>query len=274
MLSTRLSLMLSTTVLWKNNMTQIIHDIKEMQAFCRQLNKSGKSLGFVPTMGNLHQGHLSLMQRSQKENMMTAVSIFVNPTQFNDPNDFTKYPRTFAEDLQLLKNINVDVVFAPDPLAMYPDQYQFSIQENQLSLLMEGKHRPGHFQGMLTVVMKLLQIVHPDRAYFGEKDYQQYLLIRGLAEAFFLDTAIIACETVREPSGLAFSSRNNLLSTQGRQYAANIKKALSSAENCTDVATELQNKGFKIDYVEEYAERRLVAVYLEGIRLIDNIRLG
>ncbi len=142
------------------------------------------SIGFVPTMGNLHAGHASLFAASKQENNYTVASLFINPTQFNRPDDFIHYPRTLEADLDLLEEAGVDYCLIPSEQAMYADNYRYQLQETALCQLMEGKHRPGHFNGVLTIVMKLLNLVKPQRAYFGEKDYQQYLLIRDMAEAF------------------------------------------------------------------------------------------
>src|SRR5262249_29466052 len=161
----------------------------------------------VPTMGALHEGHLSLVKRSRVENDRTLVSIFVNPTQFDDPADFDAYPRTVKRDLALLEAAGVDFVLLPGAGDMYVDGFRYRVSEPEVSTILEGEHRPGHFGGMLTVVLKLLNIAAAERAYFGEKDWQQLSLVRGMADAFFLPTAIVACPTVRESTGLALSSR-------------------------------------------------------------------
>ncbi|OEH46993.1 Pantothenate synthetase [Legionella parisiensis] len=160
-------------------------------------------------MGNLHAGHASLFLTSKKENDHTASSLFINPTQFNQAEDFKHYPRTLDADLKIMEDSGVDFCILPDEKSIYADGYNYQVHEHQLCQLMEGAHRPGHFNGVLTVVMKLLNLVKPHRAYFGEKDYQQYSLIHGMAKAFFMDTEIKACPTIREASGLAYSSRNN-----------------------------------------------------------------
>src|SRR3990167_9661252 len=171
----------------------------------------GQSIGFVHTMGHLHQGHLSLCERSKKENKITVACIFVNPTQFNLTNDFQKYPRTFSNDGALLERAAVDYLIYPNKAEVYPDHYHIQITETTLSQTLEGAHRPGHFTGMLTVVLKLLQWVRPSRAYYGEKDYQQLLLIKKMASALFLQTKIVGCPTIRDHDQLALSSRNNRL---------------------------------------------------------------
>jgi len=232
---------------------------------------AGRTLGLVPTMGALHAGHLSLVQRSQRENAATAVSIFVNPTQFDQAHDFDHYPRQTERDLTLLKEAAVDAVFLPSRNEIYPDAYRYRVGESELSLRLCGAHRPGHFDGMLTVVMKLLNIVRPTRAYFGEKDYQQLLLVRGMARAFFLDTEIVGCPIVREPDGLAMSSRNQHMDAAQRRLAASLHQVLREPMETADARAHLQQLGFDVDYVEDFDGRRLAAVRLGGTRLIDNV---
>jgi len=236
--------------------------------------RSGLTLGFVPTMGALHEGHVSLLRRSREENDRTLVSIFVNPSQFDDPRDLENYPRPLQEDLAILEAEHAEFVLLPDPAQLYPDGYRYRVSETQCSRTLEGAHRPGHFDGVLTVVLKLLQIAQAERAYFGEKDWQQLHLVRGMAEAFFLPTDIIACPTVREADGLAISSRNRRLSPRDRTKAAHFYRVLSSATTADIAARELEREGFTVDYVEDAHTRRLGAVRLGGIRLIDNVALG
>lgn len=252
---------------------QIFHHIHEWLAFCNHL-PANLSLGFVPTMGNLHAGHVSLYLASMKENEQTAASIFINPTQFNRPDDFNHYPRTLEADLQLLEATGVDYCLLPDEKAIYPDGYRYQVHENQVSLLMEGLHRPGHFNGVLTVVLKLLHLVKPDKAYFGEKDYQQYLLIRDMAEALFLPVAIKACPTVRETSGLAYSSRNNRLNPSQRLKAETFARIFHQKyKTCEQLCEELQEQGIRVEYITEQYQRRFTAVFIDEIRLIDNYSL-
>ena len=232
---------------------------------------AGRTLGLVPTMGALHAGHLSLVQRSQRENAATAVSIFVNPTQFDQAHDFDHYPRQTERDLTLLKEAAVDAVFLPSRNEIYPDAYRYRVSESELSLRLCGAHRPGHFDGMLTVVMKLLNIVRPTRAYLGEKDYQQLLLVRGMARAFFLDTEIVGCPIVREPDGLAMSSRNQNLDAAQRRLAPSLHQVLRDCKDTESAQTRLQQLGFDVDYVEDFDGRRLAAVRLGSTRLIDNV---
>jgi pantoate--beta-alanine ligase len=236
--------------------------------------RAGRTLGFVPTMGALHEGHLSLVQRSKTENDLTLVSLFVNPTQFDNPTDLTKYPRTLESDLATLEMARTDFVFLPRESDLYPDLYHYRVTETNLSTVMEGASRPGHFNGVLTVVLKLLQIASAERAYFGEKDWQQLTLVRGMAEAFFLPTTIVACATVRETDGLAVSSRNRRLVPQDRARASRFYDTLSNAPTAEAATRELRTSGFTVDYVEDRDGRRLGAVRLGDVRLIDNVPLG
>ncbi len=236
--------------------------------------RAGLTLGLVPTMGALHAGHLSLLRRSRSENDRTLVSIFVNPTQFDDPADLAHYPRTLESDLATLRAEGTDFVFLPREADLYPDSYRYRITEAACSRTLEGTHRPGHFDGVLTVVLKLLQIARAERAYFGEKDWQQLTLVRGMAEAFFVPTDIVACATIREADGLALSSRNRKLHPADRDRAPGFHRILSSARTADEAARELRESGFAVDYVEDRDGRRLGAVRLGGVRLIDNVPLG
>jgi pantoate--beta-alanine ligase len=223
-------------------------------------------------MGALHAGHEALLARARAENERVVLSIFVNPTQFNDPNDLAKYPRTLEADLALASPY-VDAVLAPPREEFYADEYRYRVTETDLSRQLEGAHRPGHFDGVLTIVLKLLSVVQPTRAYFGEKDWQQLQLVRGMAAAFFLPVEIVACATVREPGGLALSSRNARLSPAGRSHAARFSRALREAPDAPAAAVRLRADGFEVDYVEDVGGVRLGAVRLEGVRLIDNAPL-
>ena len=231
------------------------------------------SIGLVPTMGALHVGHAALIKRSVAESDLTVLSIYLNPTQFDNAGDLKKYPKTLESDLDLAEQLGVDIVLLPDYEQMYPDEFRYHVEETAFSRQLCGAHRDGHFTGVLTVVMKLLNIVRPNRAYFGEKDYQQYQLIRGMAEAFFLPVEIVGCSTVREQDGLALSSRNLNLDHSSRQLAPRFHEALSS--DCADqkVATHLNELGFKVDYIETFDGRRYGAASLGKVRLIDNIAL-
>jgi pantoate--beta-alanine ligase len=224
-------------------------------------------------MGNLHAGHESLLRRAKQENAISVLSIFINPTQFDDKDDFTKYPKTFADDLMIAKDIGVDYVIHPDINALYPNGYRYSIAEKQLSLLMEGKHRQEHFNGVLTVVLKLLMLVKPAKAYFGEKDFQQLQLILGMVKSFFIDTEIIACSIVRDQSGLALSSRNSRLTPAQYTTAIQFPKLLASLKPCQEIISTLKELGFVVDYIEEFEGRRYGAVRLGNVRLIDNVNI-
>ncbi|MBA4407301.1 pantoate--beta-alanine ligase [bacterium] len=254
-------------------MTKIIKSVSEWRQIAESAELKGKKIGFVPTMGALHAGHESLIKRSVQENDRTVVSIFVNPTQFNDPKDFGNYPVTFDEDIQLIEKLNADFLFYPSAYEIYADNFSYRIEENELSKILCGAFRPGHFEGVLTVVLKLLNIIQPDRAYFGEKDYQQYKLIDGMCRVFFLNVEIIPCPTVREDDGLAMSSRNLLLKSEESAHAVNFPKLLQSNKSPQQIKTELENLGFKVDYIEEIEGRRFGAVHLGKVRLIDNVKI-
>lgn len=253
-----------------NNLV-ILKSIQEAQEY-RRHQKS--AVGFVPTMGALHNGHKTLIERSAKENATTIVSLFVNPTQFNDKNDFEKYPKTWESDLALIAAAGGQAVFSPNYADMYPDNYKYKMTELEFSKILCGAHRPGHFDGVLTVVLKLLNIISPTKAYFGEKDFQQLRLIEKMVEGFFLQAEIVRCPTVRETSGLAMSSRNTRLSEEGKKKAALIYQGMKEFKTSTEVKNFLSKNGFEIDYVEDIENRRFVAAFLEGVRLIDNIQMG
>lgn len=253
--------------------TVVFNKIQNWLGFRRSNQWAGKTLGFVPTMGALHKGHSSLVQRSRDENDLTLVSIFINPTQFDEKKDLEAYPKTFEADLALLKNSGADFLLYPEYGELYADGYHYRVQENLLSRQLCGAHRPGHFDGVLTVVMKLLQIAGADRAYFGEKDYQQFLLIREMARAFFIPTQIVPCPTVRDSDGLALSSRNTRLNEAERKEAAEFPRLLHSGRPTEEVASLLRQKGFDVDYVEDRDGRRFGAVRLGTVRLIDNVQI-
>jgi pantoate--beta-alanine ligase len=222
-------------------------------------------------MGALHSGHASLVERCRRENEIVVVSIFVNPSQFNDPRDLDRYPRTLDKDLELLDSLGTDEVIIPSASELYPNGYRFRVEPDRSVLVMEGADRPGFLQGMLTVVLKLLNLVRADRAYFGEKDYQQLKVVTEIAHEFFVPTQIIPCPTVREESGLAMSSRNMLLSAEARDKAAWLFRALTTAASPAEARTMLDEQGFAVEYVEEHWSRRLAAASLDGVRLIDNV---
>jgi len=260
---------------------------------------SDKSIGFVPTMGALHKGHLSLVKKSSSENDITVVSIFVNPTQFDDPKDFDRYPREVEHDLDLLKQVDVDYIFLPSGTEIYPEKDEHHYELGEISLKMEGAFRPGHFNGVASVVKRLFEIVLPKRAYFGLKDFQQFRIIQNLNTNFNLGVDVIGCETIRDEDGLAFSSRNKLLSKEDRELAIHLSKTLRlMSENSTSMShSELENLGkqyltnypeIEIEYVKvvdpESFERpsrntrkgdrlALLAAKVGRVRLIDNMKI-
>jgi len=275
--------------------------IKEVRKELRLMRKKGFSVGFVPTMGALHEGHLSLIRQSNAENDITVCSIFVNPIQFNNPSDLENYPRMAGQDIKLLEKEGCHLAFIPDAREIYPDNEKQEVIPDfgLLDKVMEGKFRPGHFRGVAIVVKKLFGIVEPDRAYFGKKDYQQLAIIKKLTELLNLPLSIVSCETVREPDGLAMSSRNLRLTIGERGIAPHIYEVLCKSKQkvgkipvweLKEWATKkIQEKSeFKVEYFE-IADRdtlmpldnwdlkdqavALTAVYLGDIRLIDNIEL-
>lgn len=250
----------------------IVSNLAEWQALRRTLGAS--SIGFIPTMGYLHAGHLSLCERSRAENDISVVSIFVNPTQFNQAADLEKYPRDLQKDIDTLTAVGVDYVLCPNAADMYPDDYQIQIYETSISQELEGQYRPGHFTGMLSVVLKLLNLVQATRAYFGEKDYQQLLLVKKMAQALFLPVEIIGVETMRAEDQLPLSSRNSRLSATARQQAAQFPAYMHDLSlTPSEVTAKLTTAGFRVDYIAEKWHRRLGAVWLDDVRLIDNILL-
>ena len=248
---------------------KIIKTVDEFKQIHSEL--SGRSIGFVPTMGGLHDGHLSLIKRAISENDVSVVSVYLNPTQFNDKKDLETYPANFADDCALLEKAGVDYLFAPTYPVMYPDDYKYMLTEKDFSKELCGAKRPGHFDGVLTVVMKLLNIVKPTRAYFGEKDYQQYKLLDGMVKAFFMDVTLVPCPIVREENGLAISSRNRKLSKEGLALAPRFHEILASGGSEAEITKKLEDAGFKVDYVTKKENRLYAAVFLEDVRLIDNL---
>lgn len=251
---------------------RVFNSIAEWQAARAAPDFTGRTVGFVPTMGALHAGHRALLERARAENDIVVLSIFVNPTQFNDPKDLTAYPKTLEADLALSEGL-VDCVLTPPANELYVDDYRYRVTETELSLRWEGAHRPGHFDGVLTVVLKLLNLVQANRAYFGEKDWQQLQLVRGMAQAFFLPVEIITCATERAADGLALSSRNTRLSATGRTQAASFSRILRGSPSAAAAGPLLEAAGFGVDYVADHENIRLGAVRLEGVRLIDNVRI-
>jgi pantoate--beta-alanine ligase len=234
--------------------------------------RRGLTVGFVPTMGALHEGHRSLLKRARAENACVVLSIFVNPAQFDDKADLDKYPRVLDADLAAADGL-ADHVLAPAAGEMYADDYRYRVTEGDLSRGLEGAHRPGHFDGVLTVVLKLLNLVRPDRAYFGEKDRQQLELVQGMVRALFVPVEIVPCPTVREGDGLAMSSRNRRLSPDARARASTFPRIMRESPDARSAASALGQAGFQVDYVEDRRGVRLGAVRLGDVRLIDNVRL-
>ena len=238
---------------------KVFQKIVELQNELFRVRKEGKVIGLVPTMGALHEGHASLVERSVKDNDITVVSVFVNPTQFNDKNDLKNYPRDLAADCQLLESCKADYVFAPEVEEMYPIPDTRTFEFPPVSTVMEGAHRPGHFNGVCQVVSRLFYIVKPHRAYFGEKDWQQIVVVKAMVKQLGLDVKIVECPIVRDEDGLARSSRNTLLSPDERAIAPNIFKALkegvkyakthSVAETHDYVINEVNAvKGLEVEY--------------------------
>ncbi len=249
---------------------KIVKSIAEWREIFDDLQEM--SVGFVPTMGFLHQGHMSLVRRSVAENKITAVSIFVNPTQFNNQSDLDCYPIDLHRDRQMLSDAGVDYVLEPTYDELYNDGFRYRVSEHRDSLDLCGATREGHFVGVLTVVMKLLNITKATKAYFGEKDWQQLQLIRGMAEAFFMDTVIEGCPIVREDSGLALSSRNKLIAEENKAIAPFLHETISSGLSVDEMKNALESKGFKVDYLKEKDGRIFVAAFLGDVRLIDNVK--
>jgi len=209
---------------------QIISDIPTLRAALGDARRAGRTVGLVPTMGAFHEGHLSLMRRAKAENDLCAVTLFVNPTQFNDPTDFARYPRDTDRDARMAEGVGVDFLFLPAPPAIYPEGFDTTVIVHALSDRLEGASRPGHFAGVSTVVTKLLNIAQAGRAYFGEKDWQQLQIVRALARDLDIPTEIVGLPIVREPDGLALSSRNVRLSPEQRSAALVLAAALDGAE--------------------------------------------
>lgn len=277
---------------------KLVHTISELRAELDLQRQAGKKIGLVPTMGALHEGHASLVRRAVAENEIVVVSDFVNPTQFNDKNDLLKYPRTLDADCELLEKEGADYVFAPSVEEIYPepDTRQFSYAP--LDTVMEGKFRPGHFNGVCQIVSKLFMIVEPDKAYFGEKDFQQLAIIREMVKQINFPLEIVGCPIVREADGLALSSRNARLSVEERGFALNISKTLFKSQDfsASHSVAETQkfvedsiaaSEGLRLEYFEivdgltlqrienwedtDYAVG-CITVFCGEVRLIDNIK--
>ena len=240
---------------------KIFDNIVDLQNELFYLRKANKKIGLVPTMGALHQGHTSLVKQCVADNDITIVSVFLNPTQFNDPKDLERYPRTFEEDCKILNEVGADIVFAPTPKEMYPTPDNRYFEFPPTSTVMEGAKRPGHFNGVCQVVSRLFYITKPHNAYFGEKDWQQICVIKQLVKYLNLDINIIECPIIREESGLAMSSRNALLTSEERAIAANIYRILKESVTKKDslsvgeLQQEVINSINAIDQLEvEYFE--------------------
>ena len=281
---------------------KIFNTKKDISTFIKTIKDTHKTIGFVPTMGALHEGHGSLIQQSVNENHITIVSIFVNPTQFNNSSDLNTYPRTLEDDIDLIRTINDSIiVFAPNANELYDGNitsktYSFDGLEHE----MEGKHRQGHFDGVGTIVELLFQLIQPTNAYFGEKDFQQLQIIRKLVSNYKLDVTIIGCEIFREASGLAMSSRNERLSHTARIEAAFIHETLILAKQHFGTKSAIKveewvtsqftkNKHFTLEYVsiansdtlkpvkrkiKHKKYRIFIAAFIDNVRLIDNIALN
>ena len=279
---------------------EIFKQITPLKAFLRDLKCHGKSIGLVPTMGALHEGHITLIKASKARNQVTVSSIFVNPIQFNNPNDLIKYPRTLEKDRKLLESVGCDVLFNPSDEEMYPKESVLKLDFGHLDKTMEGAFRPGHFSGVGLVVSKLFNIVEPDHAYFGQKDWQQFAIIKKLTEELNFNTVLHSVATLREPDGLALSSRNLRLSASERQTATVFYKALLRAKDAlqqgkTAGEVKPQVREFvehspeaRLDYFELVDSKNLNAIenvqqsttpimciagYVGEVRLIDNMFL-
>jgi pantoate--beta-alanine ligase len=268
---------------------------REIQQYLAELRIKGMSTGFVATMGALHQGHLSLIEQAKQDNDMVICSIFVNPTQFNDPSDLEKYPRPIAKDTQMLEQAGCDILFNPEVSEMYANNEHWHLELGEIEHLLEGKFRPGHYQGVTQVVNKLFNIIKPNTAYFGQKDYQQFMVISKMVELLNMPVKLGMCSILRESDGLAMSSRNIHLTTEDRQHSLILSKTLNWVKENFDVnhildlqqkAAELisANEGVSLEYFEladgkslQPANRdtknivALVAARVGKTRLIDNV---
>ena len=274
----------------------ILRRLADLRAPTREWRQKGEVIGVVPTMGALHQGHLSLAEAAKADCDRVVVTIFVNPKQFNNPEDLANYPRTEQEDAEKLAPYDVDAIYVPDPQEIYPEGFATTVSVSGLTDTMEGEFRPGHFDGVATVVAKLFLQTQADRAYFGEKDYQQLMIVRRMARDLDIPIEVIGCPTVREPSGLAMSSRNQRLSDRGLVIAAKkhrimraLVQALENGEAFNSLVTQAQAEllaaGFaKVEYLQlrcadtldplahaDRPARLFAATMLEGVRLIDNL---
>lgn len=277
-------------------MTQVIRTVAELRPLVRAWKAAGDLVGVVPTMGALHEGHLSLARRGKAECARVITTIFVNPKQFNNPDDLKKYPRTEEADVALLASVGVDVVFIPQPDEVYPEGFITTVSVGGVSEPLEGRMRPGHFDGVATVVTKLFGMTMADQGYFGQKDWQQLQVVLRLVRDLNLPITIVGCETIREADGLAMSSRNVRLTPQGRAVAGVLYSALTAAAQdiraghadrmaIREAAEKVRAAGFeRVEYIElrdaetlmpsddvRRPRRMLAAAWLDGVRLIDNI---
>ncbi|WP_018476432.1 pantoate--beta-alanine ligase [Pontibacter roseus] len=276
---------------------QVIEQVASIRTIVQALRCSGKRIGFIPTMGALHEGHLQLMRASARENHVTICSIFVNPTQFNNASDYKLYPRTLEQDTSLLQTVGCDYLFAPSAEEVYPQQSLLRFSFGELETVMEGTHRPGHFHGVATIVGKLFNLVQPHKAYFGQKDLQQVAVVRQLVQGLGFDLELVCHPTVREADGLAMSSRNKRLNPAQRQLATQLYKVLQLAKQDlkqkplagikSEVAHYMQQVDelsleyfeiadpYTLQPVEDLGQRDEVALciaaYVGEVRLIDNI---
>ncbi|MDX5346100.1 MAG: pantoate--beta-alanine ligase [Hymenobacteraceae bacterium] len=275
----------------------VFDNIADTRQELERLRCAGKKIGFVPTMGALHQGHLQLLRMAAAQNDVVVCSIFVNPTQFNNPDDYRLYPRLLEQDMELLKTVQCNILFAPDAAAMYPQQSKIKISFGELESVMEGAHRPGHFSGVATVVSKLFHVVQPHRAYFGQKDLQQYAIIRQMVADLNIPVALVCHPIVREADGLAMSSRNRRLTPQQRELAPQLYQALLQGQELLPVQNPEAVKAavaehlkhfpdIELEYVEVADAQTLqplmpgqapqeaaicIAAFLGDVRLIDNV---
>jgi pantoate--beta-alanine ligase len=277
---------------------KVFNNINELKSVLATHRLEGKKIALVPTMGALHQGHASLVRKAAAENDIVVVSVFVNPTQFNDKNDLKKYPRTIEADCELLEREGADIVFSPSVDEMYPEEDKRQFSFPPLDTVMEGIFRPGHFNGVCQVVSKLFMIADPDKAYFGEKDFQQLAIIREMVRKMGFKLEIVGCPIIREMDGLALSSRNALLSAEERKTALNISKTLFESVDYSKTHTLSETKefvensiaavdGLKLEYFEIVDGNTLqsleewqnssyivgcITVFCGSVRLIDNIK--
>ena len=247
---------------------KVVHTIEELRGELGQARAEGKKIGMVPTMGALHAGHASLVKRSVAENGLTVVSVFLNPTQFNDKKDLEKYPRTLDADCALLESIGADVVFAPSVEEMYPEPDTRKFSYPPVDTVMEGAYRPGHFNGVCQIVSKLFAAAEPDRAYFGEKDFQQIAVIRAMVKDLKMPVEIVPCPVVREESGLAMSSRNTLLTDEERAVAAHINAVLVKSKNFATNHTLKETRRYVVD-----ALNAIVGLEVQYFSIVDGRKL-